>query len=223
MDLRKFNRVLVAALAVAFSVVVATPASAVATASWQANPNGTVTVTYSGVTTPAILLCTVGAPVCTEATALYFFKGPFIGASPDTIFVGEAAQRRVGGTDAIVRVEAGTYKFVFTDGGVAIATLNSATLGGGGTATPGAVVLPPVEHTLGFNANGGACNSTNSGPIIDGVWIQVPTAEQCSRPGFRLLGWNPKPDGSDPLGFDPGGWTLMTGDNTLFAIWVPSG
>ncbi len=85
------------------------------------------------------------------------------------------------------------------------------------------IIVPPSEFRLGFNANGGACNSTNSGPIIDGVWIQVPTAEQCSRPGFRLLGWNPKPDGSDPLGFDPGGWTLMTDDNTLFAIWVPSG
>jgi len=83
------------------------------------------------------------------------------------------------------------------------------------------IVLPPVEHSLGFNANGGACTLTNSGPIIDGVWSQVPTAEQCTRPGFTLLGWNPKPDGSDPLGFDPGGFTLMTDHNTLYAIWVP--
>jgi hypothetical protein len=83
------------------------------------------------------------------------------------------------------------------------------------------IALPPVEHTLGFNANGGDCTLTNSGPIIDGVWTQVPTAEQCTRPGFTLLGWNPKPDGSDPLGFDPGGFTLMTDHNTLYAIWVP--
>jgi hypothetical protein len=83
------------------------------------------------------------------------------------------------------------------------------------------VVLPPVEHSLGFDANGGDCTLTNSGPIIDGVWIKVPTAEQCSRLGYTLLGWNPKPDGSDPLGFDPGGFTLMTDDNTLYAIWVP--
>jgi hypothetical protein len=81
--------------------------------------------------------------------------------------------------------------------------------------------LPPVEHRLGFDANGGTCTLTNSGPIIDGVWIKVPDEEQCTRPGYTLLGWNPKPDGSDPLGFDPGGWTLMTGDNTLYAIWVP--
>jgi hypothetical protein len=84
-----------------------------------------------------------------------------------------------------------------------------------------AVVLPPVEHTLGFNANGGTCTLTSSGPIIDGVWIQVPTAQQCSRPGYTLLGWNPRADGGDPLGFDPGGWTVMTGDNELYAIWVP--
>jgi hypothetical protein len=88
------------------------------------------------------------------------------------------------------------------------------------TQGPGAP-LPPVEHQLGFDANGGFCNLTNSGPIVDGVWIQVPTAEQCTRPGYTLLGWNPKPDGSDPLGFDPGGWTVMTGDNVLYAIWVP--
>jgi len=83
------------------------------------------------------------------------------------------------------------------------------------------IVLPPVEHTVGFDANGGACNLTSSGPIIDGTWIKVPTAEQCARPGYTLLGWNPRADGGDPLGFDPGGWTVTTGDNTLYAIWVP--
>jgi hypothetical protein len=98
-----------------------------------------------------------------------------------------------------------------------------ATPPGRATLEDGQIALPPLEYVLGFNANGGSCSLSNSGQIIDGVWIRVPTAEQCSRPGFRLLGWNPKPDGSDPLGFDPGGWTLMTDDNTLFAIWVPSG
>jgi hypothetical protein len=82
--------------------------------------------------------------------------------------------------------------------------------------------LPLVQHTLGFDANGGQCTLTSSGPIFDGTWITVPTIQQCTRPGYRLLGWNPKSDGSDPLGFDPGGWTVMTGDNTLYAIWVPS-
>jgi hypothetical protein len=85
----------------------------------------------------------------------------------------------------------------------------------------GSPVLPLVEYTLGFDANGGTCNLTNSGPIINGTWIKVPTAEQCTRPGYTLLGWNPRADGGDPLGFDPGGWTVMTGDNTLYAIWVP--
>jgi hypothetical protein len=85
------------------------------------------------------------------------------------------------------------------------------------------VDLPPVRHTLGFDANGGQCVLTNTGAIVDGTWITVPTAEQCTRPGYRLLGWNPNSDGSDPLGFDPGGWTVMTGDNTLYAIWVPVG
>jgi hypothetical protein len=84
------------------------------------------------------------------------------------------------------------------------------------------VTVQPAQYSLGFEANGGQCTLTSSGPIFDGTWITVPTIQQCTRPGYRLLGWNPKSDGSDPLGFDPGGWTVMTGDNTLYAIWVPS-
>jgi hypothetical protein len=82
--------------------------------------------------------------------------------------------------------------------------------------------VPPAQYALGFDANGGTCTTSSSGQIVDGTWIRVPTAGQCSRPGFTLLGWNPRADGGDPLGFDPGGWTVMTGDNTLYAIWVPN-
>lgn len=78
-----------------------------------------------------------------------------------------------------------------------------------------------AQFTLQYESNGGACTVSTSGPIPDGVWIQVPLADRCTRPGYFLLGWNPRADGGDPLGFDPGGWTLMTGDNTLYAIWLP--
>jgi hypothetical protein len=122
----------------------------------------------------------------------------------------------------------GSLTFLATSGGCngSSATLTFTGSGGGGGGGTGAtsvqpILLPPVEHSLGFNSNGGTCELTNSGPIIDGAWTQVPTAEQCTRPGYTLLGWNPNPDGSDPLGFDPGGFTVMTDDNTLYAIWVP--
>jgi hypothetical protein len=106
--------------------------------------------------------------------------------------------------------------------GFAIDMSFTATFTATGDGSDSSAVLPPVEHLLGFNANGGTCSLTSSGLIIDGVWTQVPTAQQCSRPGFTLLGWNPRADGGDPLGFDPGGWTVMTGDNVLYAIWVPA-
>ena len=80
---------------------------------------------------------------------------------------------------------------------------------------------PVAEFSLQYEANGGVCTVSTSGPIPNGVWIQVPLADRCARSGYFLLGWNPRADGGDPLGFDPGGWTLMTGDNTLYAIWLP--
>ncbi len=80
----------------------------------------------------------------------------------------------------------------------------------------------PDALVLGFDANEGSCQTPVSRAFATGTWAQVPGAEDCTRPGYVLLGWNPSPDGSDPLGFDPDGWTHMTGHNTLYAIWVPA-
>ena len=82
-------------------------------------------------------------------------------------------------------------------------------------------VLPPPEFTLLFDGNGGVCSVTSSGRVVVDRWVPVPTEADCLRPGFTLLGFNPRPDGSDPLGFAPGALTRVTGDNTLYAIWVP--
>jgi hypothetical protein len=97
-------------------------------------------------------------------------------------------------------------------------TLNI-TVVGTGPPSPTPIILPPVLFTLGFDANGGTCSVTNSGSVESGSWTSVPTAEQCTRSGYTLLGWNPRSDGGDPLGFSPGGSTHVTGDNTLYAIW----
>jgi hypothetical protein len=80
---------------------------------------------------------------------------------------------------------------------------------------------PDDALVLGFHANEGSCQTPSSRGFLTGTWAQVPGAEDCTRPGYVLLGWNPSPDGSDPLGFAPNGWTHMTGHNTLYAIWVP--
>jgi len=109
---------------------------------------------------------------------------------------------------------------IYLGGGIGglVATVS---LSGGsqGGSSPTPIVLPPVLFTLGYDANGGTCSVTNSGPVESTAWTSVPTAEQCTRPGYTLLGWNPRSDGGDPLGFSPGGSTQMTGDNTLYAIW----
>lgn len=77
----------------------------------------------------------------------------------------------------------------------------------------------PPQFTLNFDANGGTCSRNSSGPVDEGTWITVPTTQECSRSGYELVGFNISKDGSNPLGFDPGGYTVMTGDNTVYAIW----
>ena len=84
----------------------------------------------------------------------------------------------------------------------------------GGAPTPA-----PSRFTLNFDANGGTCTRESSGLVNEGTWITVPTAEECSRPGYELVGFNVSKDGSSPVGFDPGGFTVMTSDNTVYAIW----
>jgi hypothetical protein len=137
--------------------------------------------------------------------------------NPDycTVSIAASPRFRVDAADSFaIRIYVGGGGFT----GTLIATVS---LSGGsqGGSSPTPIVLPPVLFTLGYDANGGTCSVTNSGPVESTAWTSVPTAEQCTRPGYTLLGWNPRSDGGDPLGFSPGGSTQMTGDNTLYAIW----
>jgi hypothetical protein len=84
---------------------------------------------------------------------------------------------------------------------------------------PFAPALAPARFALNFDANGGTCTRDSSGLVNEGTWITVPRADECSRSGYELVGFNVKKDGSSPLGFDPGGYTVMTSDNTIYAIW----
>ena len=111
--------------------------------------------------------------------------------------------------------------------------------GGGGSSASS----PVAQYGLNFNANDGTCTTTHTGQIASGVWIQVPSEEQCSRSGHSLLGWattlnfpiniaqRQKDNGwgayelTNDAGaiasvFIPAGsWTGVSGDNTLYAIW----
>ena len=102
---------------------------------------------------------------------------------------------------------------------------------------------PVARYALNFDANSGTCTTTRTGHIAAGEWIQVPSEEQCSRSGHSLLGWATSPNfpadiaqrqkdhgwGAYELTNDAGGiasvfipvqgWTEVSGDNTLYAIW----
>jgi hypothetical protein len=121
-------------------------------------------------------------------------------------------------TDTFVVDALGSFTVTVYTGGGFGAVIGTVTLSG----SAGTFVPPLATFTLEFIGNDGTCSVTNSGPVETGVWTTVPTVAQCTREGHTLLGWNPKPDGSDPLGFAPGGSTLVTGANTLYAIWQPN-
>lgn len=96
---------------------------------------------------------------------------------------------------------------------------------GGGSGGSGVVILryrmvgdPSVAwYTIRFVAAGGTCTvATRTGP--DTSWMKLPDSTTCQRTGHDFIGWNTAADGSG-LGFAPGGWTHITGDNELYAIW----
>jgi hypothetical protein len=198
------------------------------------NFDGSFTVTdMEGAPDEILYICptTVAAANCNSTNASFYFSFSIVRRSQTFTTRSTVLEDRGAGAVETALPD-GTFNISIGSGDptrARLLTLSNVVVGtgggggGGGTsaATNQPILLPPVEHTLTSNANGGTCTLTSSGLITDGVWIKVPSAEQCSRPGFTLLGWNPKPDGSDPLGFDPGGWTLMTDDNVLYAIWVP--
>jgi uncharacterized repeat protein (TIGR02543 family) len=79
---------------------------------------------------------------------------------------------------------------------------------------------PPAQTwTLSYDANGGSCTAPSQ-TEADGTWVYTYGSDSCTRTGYVFAGWNTSVDGSG-LGFAPGSPTVLTGDNTLFAQWVP--
>ena len=119
----------------------------------------------------------------------------------------------------------------------AITWLGPSGSGGSSASSPGA------QYALNFNANDGTCTTPHTARVTASEWIQVPDEEQCSRSGHSLLGWATSPNfpttiaqrqkdsgwgayvltnesGSIASVFIPAkGWTVVSGDNTLYAIW----
>lgn len=87
---------------------------------------------------------------------------------------------------------------------------------------PGVPSVTTPQWTLDFVPEGGTCTST-SATRLDQTWLQLPDASACTKPGYRLAGWVARQtDGPPPIAFAPGGWTFMTGDNHVHALWAPA-
>lgn len=87
---------------------------------------------------------------------------------------------------------------------------------------PGEPSVTTPQRTLDFVAEGGTCTST-SATRMDNTWLQLPDASACTKPGYRLAGWVARQtDGPPAIVFAPGGWTFMTGDNHVHALWEPA-
>lgn len=86
--------------------------------------------------------------------------------------------------------------------------------------------------------------ATQSGSALESAWLRLPTSADCSRVGYTLLGWSTSSafpvsvaksqfdkgwgaiddtfDGVRMIFIPAGGSTLLSGDNTLHAIWSPA-
>ena len=99
---------------------------------------------------------------------------------------------------------------------------------------------PTPTWTLTFNATNGSCVTVpNTGP--DSSWIRVPSASECFRSDFTLQGWATSPafpvtqateqvrkgwgaidetiNGLRMIFIPAGGFTALSADNVLYAIW----
>lgn len=82
---------------------------------------------------------------------------------------------------------------------------------------PRAGTPSPTVFTLALDANGGVCTSTSvSGD--SGTWVALPAATACTREGFTLAAWSTSRTGGG-ITLAPGGFTLLTDNNSLYAIW----
>ena len=86
--------------------------------------------------------------------------------------------------------------------------------------------------------------ATQQASSLDGQWLQLPSAADCTRAGHTLLGWSTSAtfpvavakaqidkrwgaiddtfDGVRMIFIPAGGSTLLSGDNTLYAVWGPA-
>lgn len=190
---------------------------------------GPVTITF---TTPATVTAgTQYAIVLSSITAC-----PMGPPSPDLAWVWSGAGSYAGGADAFSLDQGTTWSLTGDD--IVFATyVDVASPQGLGTAE---AVVPTISLGL---QTGGACTAVTAASLL-GTWMQLPDARSCSKPGSTLLGWSTSAafpvdvakaqvakgwgvidgtiNGVRMIFIPAGGYTSLTGDNSLYPVWGPA-
>lgn len=103
-----------------------------------------------------------------------------------------------------------------------IGTLMVSGGGGGGTEETAEKSPAPATATMTFDANGGSCSTGNPAVKtgIVGSTYTFPTADECTRDRYTLVGWSFDPRATAPEpNLTPGARAVLTGSGTLYAVW----
>ncbi|MDE0974853.1 MAG: pentapeptide repeat-containing protein [Candidatus Nanopelagicales bacterium] len=113
---------------------------------------------------------------------------------------------------------------------------STATVNGGGTFTVQSLAggplqtinvllpFPTANYTMTFDANGGACRSSTSYSLSgdSGAAYPLPSAQDCVRPGYTLLGWAFDSNATVPANDNntPGATVHFADNDTMYAVWT---
>ena len=111
----------------------------------------------------------------------------------------------------------------------------------GGTSGGSSSDSAEATRTLQLRDVDGKCQGATAISGSNSTWVQLPSADRCADPGRVLLGWSPSPqfpssvaqaqidkgwgaidgeiDGTRMIFIPAGGFTFLTGDNTLYPVW----
>ena len=78
-----------------------------------------------------------------------------------------------------------------------------------------------TEYTVTFDANNGSTTKTSQTVDI-GNSCTLPTASECTRSGYKLLGWSTNSSATSAT-YNPGASYEPTANITLYAVWEVSG
>ena len=134
------------------------------------------------------------------------------------------------GAEATYEIDSATsigiydHEFGVQDDLIGTVTFSSESGSGSVTADPAPATADPAPATatMTFDANGGSCSTGN--PTVKtgivGSMYSFPTADECTRDRYTLVGWSFDSQATAPdPNLVPGAWVRLTGSGTLYAVW----